>query len=143
MNQYEHGKALAFDSYCKKIMRNETRKFYREIKRLQGNEILFSELAERELRQLYTYDTYFSLGHSFQALNYKIVIRDDLLADALTVLSEQDRTIVLLSYFARMTDKEIGNKLSLIRATVQYRRNSALRKLRKHIKSAQNGIRSP
>ena len=52
------------------------------------------------------------------------------LADALAVLQEDDRSIVLLSYFAGWTDKRIASFLGRPRSTVQYRRFKALRQLR-------------
>jgi DNA-directed RNA polymerase specialized sigma24 family protein len=40
------------------------------------------------------------------------------------------RDIILLSYFLDMTDGEIGDKLNLVRRTVQYKRTSSLRELK-------------
>ena len=142
MSNNKNGKVLAFDSYCKKIMRNETRSFYRELERQQAR-VLFSELSQNDLKQLYTYDTYFAPTRLFSVFEYKIVIQNDVLADAVSLLSEQQKNIILLAYFVGMTDRQIGEKLLLIRATVQYKRNSALRKLRQYIGDNDCEIWSP
>jgi DNA-directed RNA polymerase specialized sigma24 family protein len=46
-------------------------------------------------------------------------------------LSERKRDIILLSYFFELSDREIGDKLNMLRNTVQYQRTSTLRQLNK------------
>ena len=45
-----------FDSYCKKILKNEAIDCYREIQKHRQREIFFSELSEKEWKQLYMED---------------------------------------------------------------------------------------
>ena len=47
-----------FDSYCKKILKNEAIDCYREIQKHRQREIFFSELNEKEWKQLYMEDEY-------------------------------------------------------------------------------------
>lgn len=142
-NDLKSGKVLAFDLYCKKIMRNEARDFYREQDKLRTQETLFSELTEQEKTQLYACDTYFNTEHFFKVLNFDISVKGEWVYQALSLLSEPYRNILLLSYFVGMTDKQIGEKLSLLRATVQYRRISALKKLRACFEIVQRGFTAP
>lgn len=132
---FENGKIYAFDCYCKRVMKNETKKFYNELYNQTSREVLYSDLSLSELNQLYTYDTYFKNDNSFNVCGYCIYVCNDYLADAFNELSEQARDIILLYYFIGLTDNEIGKRLSLSRATVQYRRQRALRLLRKYITS--------
>jgi len=128
---YEQGKQRAFDSFCKKVLKYEARDCYDEIKRQRAKEISFSELSERELEQLATTDSYFATEQIFNVLGHDVVVCDESIAEALRSLPERKRDIILLSYFLELSDGEIGEKLNLIRATVQYQRTSTLRELKK------------
>lgn len=143
MNEQEYGKAVAFDRYCKKVMKNETKDFYSEMNSRQEHEVLYSEMTEQELNGLYSYDTYSSDYDVFTVLDFDIIIRDAMLAKALSALSDKKRNIILLSFYAGYTDKEIGEILSLMRATVQYNRNSGLKFLRRYIKDIKEKGASP
>jgi len=127
----EQSKRHAFDSFCKKVLKNEVRNFYGEIKRQRDKEVFFSELSAQELEQLATTDSYFATEQIFNVLGHDVVVCDESIAKALRSLPERKRDIILLSYFLELSDGEIGKKLNLIRATVQYQRTSTLRELKK------------
>ena len=57
----------------------------------------------------------------------------DLLAGALMQLPESKRDVILLSYFLGMTDREISDKLNIVRQTVSKRRLVTLKKLREYL----------
>ena len=128
---YEQGKQRAFDSFCKKVLKYEARDCYDEIKRRRDKEVSFSELSAQELEQLATTDSYFATEQIFNVLGHDVVVCDENIAEALRSLPERKRDIILLSYFLELSDGEIGKKLNLIRATVQYQRTSTLRELKK------------
>lgn len=120
-----------FDSFCKKVLREEYRDYVRETQRRSNHEISFSELSPKELEQLYVMDEYPSDSQFFIVLGYDIAVKDDLLGKALAALPERKRDIILLSYFLDMTDEKIGETLNMVRATVQYQRTSSLKQLKK------------
>ncbi len=130
---FEQSKQHAFDSFCKKILRNEAYNFYAEVKRQRQRETIFSELSERELAQLFVSEAYPSEQNSFSVFGYDIVIKSDLLADALAALTMQKRDILLLYHSLGMTDREIGDLLHMPRQTVQYHRTSAMQQLKKYM----------
>lgn len=132
-HNFENGQIYAFDCYCKRVMKNETKRFYNKLNCQKCREVLFSELTHSELHQLFTYDTYFRNDNTFNVCEYRVYICNNNLVEALNELHEQVRDIILLYYIIGITDSEIGKRLSLSRATVQYRRNRALRLLRKII----------
>jgi RNA polymerase sigma factor (sigma-70 family) len=132
-NSYELDKQHAFDTFCKKVLRNDIRNYYGEVKRLRDKEVSFSELSERELEQLSTTDKYFAFEQTFNVLGDDVIVSDESIAEALKNLPERKRDIILLSYFLELSDGEIGQKLNLIRSTVQYQRQSTLRELRKFL----------
>ena len=130
-NSHEQDKQHAFDAFCKKVLRNDVRNHYGEMKRLRDKEVSFSELSEQELEQLSTTDRYFATEQTFSVLGDDVIVTDETIADALRNLPERKRDIILLSYFLELSDGEIGKKLNLIRSTVQYQRTSTLRELKK------------
>ena len=129
-NSHEQDKQRVFDSFCKKVLKNEARNYYGEVKRLRDKEVLFSELTEQELEQLSTTDEYFKTEQIFNVLGDAVIVNDQSIAEALRSLPERNRDIILLSYFLELSDGEIGKKLNLIRSTVQYQRTSTLRELK-------------
>ncbi len=131
-NSFEAYKQRSFDCYCKRLLKNEMRTYYNEMKRRRKHEVSFSELTAKELEQLSACDTYFADSqYIFNVLGNDILVRDETIAEALNSLPENKRDIILLSYFLDMTDREIGEQLNLVRSTVQYRRTSILRELKK------------
>ena len=130
-NSHEQDKQRVFDCFCKKVLKNEARDHYDEVKRQRGKEVSFSELSEHELAKLSTMDEYFATEQTFNVLGRDIIVNDENIAEALRSLPEQNRDIILLSYFLELSDGEIGKKLNMIRSTVQYKRTSTLRELKK------------
>lgn len=120
------------------MLKNEMRDYYDEINRRKKHEILFSELSVAELEQLCDFDKYFADGHSFNVLQEQIIVKDDTIAEALATLPQNKRDIILLSYFLDMNDGEIGKKLNMVRSTVQYRRTSTLKELKKIMEEKSN-----
>jgi len=128
---HELDKQHAFDAFCKKVLRNDARNYYSEMKRLRSKELSFSELPERELKQLSRTDDYFATEHIFGVLGRDIIVNNESIAECLRKLPERKRDIILLYYFLEFADVEIGKEFNLVRSTVQYQRTSALRELRK------------
>lgn len=127
---FEKGKQHAFDSYCKKVLKNEARDRYKEHRRIREHEVFLGELSEAELGLLFTMDEYFKNETTFEVGGMPIIVGDDKIAAALEQLDDRRRSIVLLSYFLEQTDREIGEAMGMIRATVQYQRKKALQDLR-------------
>ncbi|MBF2599166.1 RNA polymerase sigma factor [Listeria seeligeri] len=132
LQSHERHKQHAFDSYCKKILKNETRNIYREIKRLKKYEVSINSISEKELLQHVMYEDDSKNEHLFNVQGIgNIIVTGEIIAEALEYLSEDKRNIILLSYFLGMSDREIADKLNLIRRTVSRRRNKSLMELKK------------
>ena len=133
----EKGRELRFDSFykfdyfCKKVLKNEMRGYYNEANKRQEREKNFSELSLPEMKQLCDLDDYFATEQIFNVQGKEIIVADERIAKALTTLTEGKRDIVLLAYFLDMTDREIGERLNLVRNTVQYQRTTTLTELKK------------
>jgi RNA polymerase sigma factor (sigma-70 family) len=131
-----------FDSFCRKILREEARDYIRELSRLAEHEVSLSELSEEQMERLYVMDEYPSEQHCFDVQGYHVMIRDDRLAEALSSLSDEKRDIVLLAYCLDMSDREIGEKLNMVRCTVQRRRTSSIAEMRKRMGDTSDGKQS-
>ena len=129
-HHYRH-KQHAFDSFCKKVLKCEACNGYREISRRKKHSIPFSELPEDAMEQLAAYDRYPWEYNTFILGGDVILIENDLLADALNALPQDNRDILLMYWFLELADREIGEKLSLSRKTVNNRRQQAYELLRK------------
>ena len=130
-NSHEQDKLPMFDSFCKKVLKNEIRNYYNELERLRDKEVNFSELSAQELGQLSTTDNYFSMEQTFNVQGRDIIVNDMSIVEALRNLPKHKRDIILLSYFLDLSDVEIGKRLDIVRSTVQYQRTSTLQKLKK------------
>ena len=84
----------------------------------QHAKLLFRILSESELAQLFTTDEYESDYFRFQVSGFDVLVKNELLAEALNALPERKRDIILLSYFLDMSDAEIGELLNVVRTTV-------------------------
>ena len=127
-----------FDSYCKKILKNEAIDCYREIQKHRQREIFFSELNEKEWKQLYMEDEYDLDTCNFQVLGYDVEVKDALIAEALNLLSDKKREVVLLAYFLDMSDTEIAKLLNLRQSTIHYHRTSSLKSLKEFLEERTN-----
>ena len=130
-NSHEQDKQHAFDSFCKKVLKHEARDYYNELKRQRDKEVSFFDLSAKDMVQLYTEDKYFVTEEIFNVLGLDVIVTDGVIAEALESLPERKRDIILLSYFLELSDREIGDKLNMLRSTVQYQRTSTLQKLKK------------
>lgn len=130
-NNHEQCKQHAFDSFCKKILKHEARDYYDELKRQRSRETTFSDLSVKEMEQLYTVDKYFVTEQIFNVLGLDVIVTDGVITEALQSLPEHKRDIILLSYFLELSDREIGDKLNMLRSTVQYQRAKTLQQLKK------------
>jgi RNA polymerase sigma factor (sigma-70 family) len=132
MNPVSHEEHIrhSFDSYCKKVLKNEARNAYSQEKRQRKREVSFAELSARELEQLTYYPTE---NFNFEVTGYDVVLEDEALAAAIAALPNEKRDVILLSYFLDMNDREIGEKLNLLSRTVQRRRVHSLRELKRFL----------
>ena len=126
---YEH-KQHAFDSYCKRSIKNEAMNAYTQLRKRSRREVSLSELPEDAMAQLAVYDRYSWEYTTFPVGGAVILIEDDRLAEALLGLSQEDREIFMMHWFLRMTDEQIAKYMDMARRTVNTRRHKAYRLLK-------------
>jgi len=120
-----------FDCFCKKVLREEARDYIRSMKRLAEKESSFSDLSEAQIAELSCRDEYPSDLSTFFVGGQAVIVRNDRLADAISALPSDRQEIILLSYFLDMPDREIAERLDMVRSTVQYKRKNALKEIKK------------
>lgn len=119
-----------FGCFCSRVLKNEAYNIYAEYERRKGREKPFGELTNNELLQMASEDKYFNDEYVFHVLDKEIVVIGNLLAKALQQLPQHKRDVILLSYFAGMSDTEIGRCFHTIQQTISKRRKSTLKLLR-------------
>lgn len=127
-----------FDSYCKRTLKNEAYDCYREIRKHMQREVFFSELSEKEWEQLYMEDKYNLEAYNFRVREYDIEVKDVLLAEALKLLSDKKREVVLMAYFLEMSDTDIAKLMDLRQSTIHYHRTSSLKTLKDYLEAQGN-----
>ena len=117
-----------YDALAKKTLVGEAKSHRRTLAKRAAREVPFSDLSESELAQLFTTDEYKSDYFRFQVSGFDVLVKNELLAEALNALPERKRDIILLSYFLDMSDAEIAELLNVVRTTVSGTGNPRLRK---------------
>ena len=105
-----------YDALAKKTLVGEAKSHRRTLAKRAAREVTFSDLSESELAQLFTTDEYESDYFRFQVSGFDVLVKNELLAEALNALPERKRDIILLSYFLDMSDAEIGELLNVFRS---------------------------
>ena len=131
-----------FDSFCKKVLREEARNYSKHIAWRSEHEVSLSELSEEQFNQAYILDEHPSDYVQFNVQGYSVTVHDDRLAQALTELPGEKRDILLLSYFLDMTDREIADKLNMVRCTVQRKRVKSLEEMKRRMEVEEDGGQS-
>lgn len=119
---------------CQLALEGETANYFKYLDYRRKHEVSFSEMSEPEMDLLYTMDGYGIETHYFQVLGYDIEVKDALIAEALQMLTEKKRNVILLSYFLEMNDTEIARSMKLVRSTVHEHRKRSLEILKQIVK---------
>ena len=82
------------------------------------------------MEQLAAYDRYPWEYNTFILDGDVILIENDLLADALNALPQDNRDILLMYWFLEMADREIAERMNLARRTINNRRLKSYRLLK-------------
>lgn len=125
------------DGFCRKVLRNEARNYFRAMQYKSKNEISFTDLVHQQ-EEPFQYDFYPSELWQFSVNEHDFLVENEELARALQALQSQNRDIVLLSFFLELTDEEIATMLHMVRRTVQYRRVKTIKEMRDRLEVIQH-----
>lgn len=120
-----------FDSYCKKVIRNEARNIQKQKERMRKLQIPIYNLSEKDLNSLQYEDI--RIDNEIQILNNSIKITNDSLVNSISQLSENKKIIIVLYYFFGFHDREIAKIFQKSISGIWYQRQMAIDDLRKYL----------
>lgn len=132
---YKEHIEYSFNAFCKTLLYYEAINTYREISKKREREVSLDYLYEVgcEPSAAEQYLTTFNIRGE------AVTIENEQLATALLNLTEQQQEILFLYFFFGYRDAEIGKLCGCCRTTANYRKNTALRQLRKEMEVSRSG----
>lgn len=132
--RFEQFNEITFEAYCKTTIDHAILKGRKEKFKRASWELSLSDLTDALLFSLCTADhpvedavqRSMQQPTVFPVRDMKITVHDSELGQALLFLPPHKREVLLLSYFAEMSDPEIARKLGVSKSAVQRRRVSAV-----------------
>ena len=126
---YKEHIEYSFNAFCKTLLYYEAINTYREISKKREREVSLDYLYEVgcEPSAAEQYLTTFNIRGE------AVTIENEQLATALLNLTEQQQEKLFLYFFFGYRDAEIGKLCGCCRTTANYRKNTALRQLRKEM----------
>lgn len=137
--EFKRYQEQTFDSYCKRLIRNEGRNSLRAIGNRAKHEVSLSSLTSADEYEI-AYQDHYSIenAETVHIKREQIAVSDRHLGQALSQLLPQHRAVVVMYYFSDMTDEAIGKKLGLTTAAIRYRRKNALAKMKQLLEDVSN-----
>lgn len=132
-NTYEQSVQNQFGSFCIKVLRNEATYLQRKAATQRRREISLDYNQLYTLEQTPIWDDYFMDEHIFYVYGLPIIVTGTALAEAIARLPEEKQSVILLSYFLGMTDREISELTHDLRQTICSRRHRSLHDLRNYL----------
>ena len=128
-----------FGAFCTRVLKKEAKNIHKEYANRRKHEVSLDSLTQDQVLQLSANDRYFNNQHIFNVLDKEIVVVGNFLADAIRQLPQEKRDIILLSYFADMSDNEIGKLFNTYQQAINRRRLKSLKLLKDYF--AKEGIK--
>ena len=126
---YKEHIEYSFNAFCKTLLYYEAINTYREISKKREREVSLDYLYEVGCEPSAA-EQYLS---TFNIRGEAVTIENEQLATALLNLTEQQQEKLFLYFFFGYRDAEIGKLCGCCRTTANYRKNTALRQLRKEM----------
>ena len=105
-----------FKKFIRVSLQNHSINLHKKHSRLKELEI---ELEDAMLYDEAVYDEYSFLENFVRVMDFNMMIKNDLLYEALMSMEQRHRDIVYLSLCESWSDKKIGQKLNMSRSSVQ------------------------
>ncbi len=119
-----------FDSYAKRLIRNEGRNAKKELARRVQREVSLSTLPYDDLLAVSQEDKYLLEQLGVHSRAGKVEVFDRLLGQAIMSLLPKWRDVIVMYYFLDMSDEKIGGVLQLTTGAIRHRRIVALERLK-------------
>lgn len=119
-----------FDSYAKRLIRNEGRNARKELARRAEREVSLSALPYGELPAVSHEDKYLLEKLGVHSRAREVEVFDRLLGQAIMSLAPKWRDVIVMYYFLDMSDEKIGGVLQFTTGAIRHRRQVALERLK-------------
>ena len=128
MSEIQDEIVARFDSYTKSAFGYCMYHLRKEARRQEEKEMLVDDL---EVLHFSVEDDYAFAENHVQILDFDLMIKDDLLYEALRSLGKAQRDIIYLSVCERWSDRKIGFKMNMSRSKVQRIKTRVTNELKK------------
>jgi DNA-directed RNA polymerase specialized sigma subunit, sigma24 homolog len=119
-----------YDSFAKTVLRNQCRKLMKSKKRRNKHETVGTAKMQYLLEREPYHDTYPSEQLTFCWEEYVCIISNETLYQAMMLLKEDERAILVLDFWYEMSDEEIADKFQITTRTVYNRRQRSFRTIK-------------
>ena len=126
-----------FNAYCKKAIANRAAELKRNSSRRWTSELYFENLSPAEQESIQVIDEVIDDGIRYYYVAGR-TISSDLLLKAIESLPDNKQTVINLYFFDEMTEMEIAELLKIPRASVGYRKDSSLKKIKQYLEEHKN-----
>lgn len=121
-----------YDSYAKTVMRNKCRNAFKSIRRRQKHEIVGTEKIQYLFEMQSHTDVYPSEHLVVCGDDYTCVITSDKLYQAMMLLADGEKTVIILEFWYGWTDRQIARHCKVTTRTVYNRRQKAFQSIRNY-----------
>lgn len=125
-----------FIGFCKRTIKNLSAYAIRTKINSQKRTELFDDTFTQQLPSATVEDDYETYGRCFNVRGISLAVRDEIMGECLQFIPPNKRSVLLLSFFGECSDTEIAKILGISKASVFYRKNDALRRLRALMEAA-------
>lgn len=122
-----------FNSFCKVVLCHEMLDCFREFSYQNKWLVSLHYLPPSALDGICTTDQYPGDYTTFSADGHTLQISNERLANIIEKLSQPEQRLLILRFVLELNDREIGRMMRCSRSTIQRRRTSVLRNLRKQL----------
>jgi RNA polymerase sigma factor (sigma-70 family) len=119
-----------FDSYCKTVLRNESRDIKRALVRRSKRELAMDEPMQYLFDLISHEDTYPSEQLTLYADRFSCEVYRDTLYEAMLSLPERQRLVLILGFWHQWTDEKISKYMEVTPRTVYNLRQRAFQTIR-------------
>lgn len=116
-----------FDSFCRRVLLNAANDYFDSLSRRRKHEVLIDDYRSIP----YTVDTYSLDQETYDVLGESVMFTDPSIILVLNSLPAESRTIVLAACVCGLPDREIAERLNLVRRTLTYRKAKLIKELRR------------
>lgn len=128
--EFQRYQEETFDSYAKRLIRNESRNAKKELAHQAEREVSLSSLPDNGLLSAAHEDRYLLEKADVHIHAGEVKVFDWLLGQALMSLAPKWRDVIVMYYFWDMTDEKIGSALHLTTGAIRHRRKAAIEHLK-------------